>query len=197
VEYKKNLLIFIIGVIVTTISLFLDKTVIRLISLIYVPTIEHIFIIITTLGNAYVFASITLILTIVLIIYKRPVTSFLLTVASAFSIQWLLKIIINRPRPFELGLTNPNTNIVVSSSFPSGHTIVFFAIIPLIGKSFPKMRPILWTTASLVGFSRIYLGVHYISDVLAGALLGYFIGWTFMKFEERYLQDNINRSNLS
>ncbi|MGV8171950.1 MAG: phosphatase PAP2 family protein [Candidatus Woesearchaeota archaeon] len=177
--------------------MFLDKTVIKFISLIYSPTIEHLFIIITTLGNAYVFASIIIILTIALIVYKRPVTSFILSVAAAVSIQWLLKIIIQRPRPFEVGLTNPNTNTVVSSSFPSGHTIIFFAIIPLIGKSFPKIRPILWATAILVGFSRIYLGVHYISDVLAGALFGYFIGWTLMKLEERYLQDNIRRSNLS
>jgi undecaprenyl-diphosphatase len=182
---KKSIFVGIIGVIATIISFLVDKIVARLMNLVSFPTMNYIFITITTLGESYIFALIAVILTIALLIYKKPILSFVLTVVSAFSVQWLLKRIIERPRPFEIGLTSAGI-AADSSSFPSGHTIMFFAIIPIIGKRFPKLKPLLWMIAILVGFSRIYLGVHYFSDVVAGAFLGYGIGWVLMNLEEKY-----------
>jgi undecaprenyl-diphosphatase len=97
----------------------------------------------------------------------------------------VLKYMIDRPRPFEVGLTSAGV-AANWSSFPSGHTLAFFTIVPMIIKKFPKLKTIFWIIAILVGFSRIYLGVHYTSDVVAGAFIGYGIGWAFMKIEERY-----------
>lgn len=58
-------------------------------------------------------------------------------------------------------------------SFPSGHTLVSFSCAYLISKQFKKSAPYMYVLAALIGFSRIILGSHYFSDVLAGACLGF------------------------
>ena len=57
-------------------------------------------------------------------------------------------------------------------SFPSGHTAAVFAVTVSLASSFPALGVPLLALASAVGFSRTYLGLHYPSDVLMGALFG-------------------------
>ena len=86
-----------------------------------------------------------------------------------------LKFAFHRTRPFN---TYPNDIIKHSNagsySFPSGHTSAAFSLATSISLEFPKWYVIapsmLW--AGTVGYSRMYLGVHYPSDVLVGALIG-------------------------
>lgn len=86
-----------------------------------------------------------------------------------------MKKIIDRDRPYE---SYPDLVIAKSSSgsasFPSGHTSACFTTATTLSLNFPKWYVIvpsyLWATT--VGYSRMYLGVHYPSDVLAGALIG-------------------------
>jgi membrane-associated phospholipid phosphatase len=86
-----------------------------------------------------------------------------------------LKLSIDRDRPF---VTYPDEIVKYtlggSRSFPSGHTSMCFATATAVSLLYPKWFVIIpmYTWASLVGYSRMYLGVHYPSDVLAGALLG-------------------------
>lgn len=89
-------------------------------------------------------------------------------------ITYGLKYAVDRPRPF---VTYPDIEKVSdagSYSFPSGHTSDAFATATSLSLAFPKWYVIapsyLW--ACSVGYSRMHLGVHYPSDVLAGAVIG-------------------------
>lgn len=85
-----------------------------------------------------------------------------------------LKYTVNRERPF---VTWPDINQKIGASdpsFPSGHTSSAFATATSLSLAYPKWYVIapsyLW--AGSIGYSRMHLGVHYPSDVLAGALIG-------------------------
>jgi len=78
-----------------------------------------------------------------------------------------------RIRPY-LALPDTNTfrNPLSDHSFPSGHTTAVFSIaIPFIA-AIPELLPLFLSLSLIVGFSRIYLGLHYPSDVLAGGAIG-------------------------
>ena len=59
-----------------------------------------------------------------------------------------------------------------SYSFPSGHASSSFAAALVLTRAWPAARVAVWTLASLIAFSRVYNGVHYPLDVVAGAMLG-------------------------
>ena len=90
-----------------------------------------------------------------------------------------LKAIIFRERPFVTHPSIEKLSEAGSSSFPSGHTLEAFAIAAVLSFLFSKKKitiPVyIW--AALVAYSRMALGVHYPSDVLAGIIIGTFIGW--------------------
>ena len=59
-----------------------------------------------------------------------------------------------------------------------------FCAIPFLSKEFPKFKYFWIAFASLIAFSRVYFGVHFLSDVIAGGLIGYLIGWFVLKTEK-------------
>jgi undecaprenyl-diphosphatase len=85
----------------------------------------------------------------------------------------LLKITVTRLRPF---IDIPNLNIrkigIDKYSFPSGHTTGAFSLAVIIALYFPIMGFITIPLACCVGISRMYIGVHYPTDVIVGAFLG-------------------------
>jgi undecaprenyl-diphosphatase len=94
-----------------------------------------------------------------------------------------IKELVGRARP---PVADPNVVALYpvpdTPSFPSGHATTAFAAAVAVGLFYPRLRLPLLTLAALVGLSRIYLGVHYTLDVVAGAALGVAIGlavaWT-------------------
>lgn len=97
-------------------------------------------------------------------------TGRLLTSAyiSAGVMTYGLKRLTRRKRPLDETLGNP--------SLPSGHAAIAFSAATILGYRYPKWRIPLYIGAGLVGFSRIYLGRHYTSDVLTGAVIGTTMG---------------------
>jgi len=106
---------------------------------------------------------------------KLAVTSW----AGAFTTTVLLKGIFNRKRPDHLH------NSRWDSSFPSGHTSSWFALATVYSAKYPKYAIPLYGAGVLVGLSRIYLGEHYPSDVLAGAAIGIGFGYLTLKLEKQ------------
>ena len=90
------------------------------------------------------------------------------TFISTGVIVWGMKEIIGRKRPLDDVVGNP--------AFPSGHTAYAFAGATLLAARYPKLRIPLYIGAGLVGVTRIYLGRHYASDVIAGAAVGTITG---------------------
>ncbi len=66
-----------------------------------------------------------------------------------------------------------------SYSFPSNHAINNFAAAMFFYRLFPKLKWLLFITAFFVALSRVYLGLHYPSDIIGGALIGMFFGYIF------------------
>jgi undecaprenyl-diphosphatase len=63
-------------------------------------------------------------------------------------------------------------------SFPSGHSITAFAIAISIGMFYPELQPPLLAAALLIAFSRIVLGMHFLSDVVVGSVIGVILALT-------------------
>lgn len=94
----------------------------------------------------------------------------------------LIKPYVDRPRPQLSGvpvhlLTHPHTG----KSFPSNHAANNFSAATVLSFAHPPLAPLFFAIAFIVGYSRIYVGVHFPFDVLGGALLGILIAtllWT-------------------
>lgn len=102
-------------------------------------------------------------------------------IAGALSLA--IKAIVERPRP----LGEASFLWFPDYSFPSTHATVAVSAVPILWHFFPKLRWILVTLACAVVISRVYLGVHYASDVLFGSLLGYSVGWGVLSLWNGYL----------
>ena len=150
---------------------------------------------ITNFGGA-IFLIILTITLFILIKNKKIGLSIILNLIVITGLNQILKYILQRPRPTEYRLIEET-----GFSFPSGHSMVSMAfygyLIYLIYK-YVKNKDLKWISIVLlsilicsIGISRIYLGVHYTSDVLGGFLisLSYLIVYTLIV--NRYLLEDI------
>lgn len=107
----------------------------------------------------------------------------LVTVSLAVQI---LKHLIGRPRPWlsDQGIVHLRPSLVNGyDSFPSGHAVSAFAVAVVLARFYPRGRWLFYGLAILVGISRLYLDIHYTSDVIGGAVLGIIVSWGLFRIE--------------
>jgi undecaprenyl-diphosphatase len=101
-----------------------------------------------------------------------------LAISSSILLFKAIKNVIGRPRPY---VTWPDLPCLLAPpdrfSFPSGHTMTAFAAWSAISGILPMTSAFLLPAAAVIGASRVFLGLHYPSDVLVGALIGSGLGF--------------------
>lgn len=104
---------------------------------------------------------------------------FFVTICST-GLNGIVKNIAQVPRPFDKGITPVRKETATGFSFPSGHTQNFSTYSTLFAIKFKKLwfSVLVAVCIALVAFSRLYLGVHYPSDVIVGVTLG--VGMAFL-----------------
>ena len=152
--------------------------------------------IITQFGGAIILIAISII-SIIIIKNKRIGIAIFLNLIVISLLNWILKNIVQRPRPNEFRLIDER-----GYSFPSGHSMISMAfygfIIYLIYKNIQNKYIkcitiiILSILIFLIGLSRIYLGVHYTSDVLAGFL----ISIAYLNVITSFIKNYINNKEM-
>lgn len=156
----------------------LDDGVERYIHSINQAYLDSFFNFITRFGGFFV---ITLVcLSVILFLWKRNrdlIKYFVVAVVSNEALVYLAKKIIDRPRPFRAVIYGEH-----GGSMPSGHAAISILLYGYICYLIVKFYPHRWSKSMmifllsglilLIGFSRLYLDVHYFSDVVAGYLLG-------------------------
>jgi membrane-associated phospholipid phosphatase len=119
---------------------------------------------------------------------RLPITALAASGAAAVAegVTVVLKHVTERARP---PLADPAIQAMISlpdsTSFPSGHAATAFAAATAVGILHPRLRVPLLALAGMVALSRVYLGVHFWSDVLVGSLLGVTIGLLTVRLLQR------------
>jgi membrane-associated phospholipid phosphatase len=94
---------------------------------------------------------------------------------TAIGVNFAVKLLVRRRRPELRGLP-PLGRAPSSLSLPSAHSTASFAAATAMSRIAPRRRPVLYAGAALMGLTRPYLGMHYPSDVVVGAVLGTVLG---------------------
>lgn len=180
---------------------------------------DHFFMLITQLGNGWFIAP----LLVALVWWKTPKKQFgkiLLISIIGLSLCGIansqLKKVFKRPRPLKhfsgqkaetvIADDNRNSNAAKqrihvvgpnhrNKSFPSGHTNTAFSVATFLVILFGRTFLFAYIPAFFVGYSRIYLGVHFPLDVIAGAVLGSMMIWGYFLLVARFIGNTIPHSN--
>ena len=161
-----------------------DEAVLRWMAEHQMPWLQHAMFEITLLGTGLVLMTMVAVSATFLWLSDHRFSALLLVIATwtGVAINSLLKTTFDRPRPqvFEWGAD------VLTSSFPSGHAMtatITYGTVAYLAARLQRSRLARWITLlaaglmiTLICLSRLYLGVHYPSDVVAGALMG--LAWT-------------------
>jgi len=137
----------------------------------FVNAVMIFFSAIGTLGLIWIAAGIAMLITKK---YRRTGIVLLVCLAATWVLNDLvIKTLIQRPRPYlslhELSILVPRRN---DYSFPSGHTSTSFACAFVMARMNGRRWAWVYIIAAMIALSRLFVGIHYPSDVLAGALFG-------------------------
>ena len=101
-------------------------------------------------------------------------------ILARFCIVELIRLFWQRPRPF----VENDVNLLLEyngAAFPSGHAAFFFALSTVIYHYNKKAGISFFIASFLISISRVFVGIHWPSDILTGAIVGIFSGWLILK----------------
>lgn len=159
----------------------------------HTPLLDSIMVFITRLGDAGILWIVSGLVMLLIPKYRRAGVCVMIALVMDFVIANLvLKPLVARIRPYEYV---DFVNLIIAEpkdfSFPSGHSFASFASSVSVFLYHKKSGAVLIAFAFLIAFSRIYLYVHFPSDVIAGAFMG-----TAVAFIAREITDKIFRKSL-
>jgi len=153
--------------------------------------------IITQFGGAIILVTVA-ILSLIIIKNKKIGIAICSNLAIISILNWVLKVIVQRPRPTEFRLIGQS-----GYSFPSGHSMIsmaFYGFIMYLIYKKVENKYLKWGLITFLGLliicigtSRIYLGVHYTSDVIAGFLISIAYLMVFTNVVKKYIIDTEKR----
>jgi undecaprenyl-diphosphatase len=156
------------------------------------PVLDHLLPWLTYLGSH--FAVILFIILSWIIAKQRKILRLLILLyAIQSAVIYGLKFLIQRQRPFFFlemaSKISKGPGEILDPSFPSAHGAFAFMMATVLSHWFPRYRIVFFIVAGFIGWTRIYLGLHYPTDVLVGALLGYgitrlFVHWIDLRLEK-------------
>ena len=169
-----------LGIFLLVLSLFLDGYVTG-----FVNSLRNPFLDAAMRGFSSIFSRIIMLLLLTLFLFydrskRKWIVPWWVTYFASLFAVYIIKFIVSRERPDAIALI-----VADGFSFPSGHATAAFSSLPIVFRSFKKMKAYWLTYVSLIAISRVYLGVHYLSDIIGGALLGLFVGILILKMCKR------------
>lgn len=181
-EVHRLLVAFGIGVIVTIASFPVDHSILEFMDWLNNPVLSYFF---SRISFSLSLIFVLLIMTS-LFMWEEHKKEWILptwfSFAAALVITYVIKFIVARERPLDaiyfFGLPD--------YSFPSAHAAATFAVVPILDEEYPALKWFWILFAVLVAVSRIYLKVHFLTDVLAGILIGYAIGLGMLYLKDRH-----------
>src|SRR5690606_26956799 len=105
----------------------------------------------------------------------------------------LIKLVVRRRRPYELGeyVFRPFTDRPLSTGglgMPSSHALVAFGAAAVLSRMFPRARIVWWGLAWGCGLTRVADGAHFLSDVVAAAVVGWLVGALLWRWQGQSLR---------
>ena len=119
--------------------------------------------------------------------WRMVFVSLVAGIVSRFIVGSIIRFLWFRPRPFvfenfiPLVFQNP-----AEASFPSGHALFYFALSAVIYLYNKKLGVAFYVASFLIVISRVFVGIHWPSDILAGAIIGILVGLVLNKIFKKY-----------
>lgn len=178
---------FFAGIAAIFLTFFYDDAVLRLVGISRIYPVDAFMLFITDFGM--LFCVLALMLYLLQHGKFNDIMLLGITGATSLEISYLLKVIFQTPRPYaaEVVATIPLTQ-ASGFAMPSLHTAFCFSLWPFLPRFFPTKRLQIFAkiVTLTIAFSRLYLGVHYLSDIIAGGIIGYAIARFYLFLDDEH-----------